>query len=175
MALILVVILGIKACSYFTINLRSHHDHCIIYFPSFFQDCQMIWPFIGNNTLGCSENSVVDCDLGCLKCEFVLLVYKNSVPKKNTTWIFIQAELNLQDLSELQGPKMVLALDLKRSCKYSDSSQFQGLCSTKSSSFKICHILYIWKSKVALSVFNFMLLYFFPNECPSLCRHRPGH
>ena len=42
----------------------------------------MIWPFIGNNTLGCSENSVVDCDLGCLKCEFVLLVYKNSDMKK---------------------------------------------------------------------------------------------
>ena len=42
----------------------------------------MIWPFIGNNTLGCLENFVVDCDLGCLKCEFVLLVYKNSDMKK---------------------------------------------------------------------------------------------
>ena len=48
----------------------------------FLQACQMIWPFIGNNTLGCSEKFVVDCDLGCLKCEFVLLVYKNSDMKK---------------------------------------------------------------------------------------------
>ena len=41
--------------------------------------------------------------------------------------------------------------------------------------FKICHILYIWKSKVVFSIFHFMLIYFFPNECPDLCRHRPGH
>ena len=41
--------------------------------------------------------------------------------------------------------------------------------------FKICHILYIRKPKVAFSVFHFVLLYFSPDECPDLCRHRPGH
>ena len=41
--------------------------------------------------------------------------------------------------------------------------------------FKICHILYIQKPKVAFSIFHFVLLYFFPNECSGLCRHRPGH
>ena len=28
--------------------------------------------------------------------------------------------------------------------------------------FKICHISYIWKPKVAFSIFHFVLLYFFP-------------
>ena len=41
--------------------------------------------------------------------------------------------------------------------------------------FKIFHILYIWKPKVAFSVFHFVLLYFSPNKCPGLCWHRPGH
>ena len=41
--------------------------------------------------------------------------------------------------------------------------------------FKLCHILYIRKPKVAFSVFHFVLLYFFPYEWPGLCRHRPGH
>ena len=41
--------------------------------------------------------------------------------------------------------------------------------------FKICHILYVRKPKVALSVFHFVLLNFFPNQCPGLCRQRPGH
>ena len=40
--------------------------------------------------------------------------------------------------------------------------------------FKICHILCIQKSKVAFSIFHFVLLYISPNECPGLCRHRPG-
>ena len=40
---------------------------------------------------------------------------------------------------------------------------------------KVCHILCIRKPKVAFSVFHFMLLYFFPNECPCPCRHRPEH
>ena len=40
------------------------------------------------------------------------------------------------------------------------SSQFQGLC------FKICHILYIRKPKVAFSVFQFVLLYFSPSLMP---------
>ena len=29
--------------------------------------------------------------------------------------------------------------------------------------------------KVAFSVFHFVLLYFFPNECPGPCRHILGH
>ena len=41
--------------------------------------------------------------------------------------------------------------------------------------FKICHISYIRKPKVAFSVFHFVLQYFFPNECPGLFRHRTGH
>ena len=41
--------------------------------------------------------------------------------------------------------------------------------------FKICHISYIRKPKVAFSVFHFVLQYFYPNECPGLCRRRPGH
>ena len=40
--------------------------------------------------------------------------------------------------------------------------------------FKICHNFDIRKP-MYFFVFHFMLLYFFPNECPSLCRHRPGH
>ena len=36
--------------------------------------------------------------------------------------------------------------------------------------FKICHILYIRKPKVALSISCYFM--FFPNECPGLC---PGH
>ena len=43
------------------------------------------------------------------------------------------------------------------------SSQFQGLCSTKvpAKRFKIWHISYIRKPKVAFSDFHFMLLYIF--------------
>ena len=41
--------------------------------------------------------------------------------------------------------------------------------------FIICHILYIWKPKVAFSIFQIVLLYFFLNECPGLCWYRPGH
>ena len=37
--------------------------------------------------------------------------------------------------------------------------------------FKICHILYIRRPKVAFFVFHFVLLYILPNECPGLCRH----
>ena len=41
--------------------------------------------------------------------------------------------------------------------------------------FKICHIQYIWNPKVAFSFIHFVLLYFFPNECPGLCRYSQGH
>ena len=43
--------------------------------------------------------------------------------------------------------------------------------------FKICHILYLQKPRVALSIFHFVLLYFFPNACPGLRGHQPsrGH
>ena len=36
---------------------------------------------------------------------------------------------------------------------------------------------YFWnmKTHVVFFVFHFVLLYFFPNYCPGLCRHRPGH
>ena len=30
---------------------------------------------------------------------------------------------------------------------------------------------YTKKPKVAFTIFHFVLLYFFPNECPSVCRH----
>ena len=36
---------------------------------------------------------------------------------------------------------------------------------------KTCYILYIWKPKVAFSIFHFVLLYF----PPGLRGHRPGH
>ena len=36
--------------------------------------------------------------------------------------------------------------------------------------------MYIEKPKVAFSIFHFVLLYFsLSNECPGLCRNRPGH
>ena len=42
--------------------------------------------------------------------------------------------------------------------------------------FKICHILYIWKPKVAFSIFHFVQSYIFlPNECHGLCWHRLGN
>ena len=39
--------------------------------------------------------------------------------------------------------------------------------------FKICHILYMRKPKVAFFISCYFLLY--PNKCPGLCWHRPGH
>ena len=55
------------------------------------------------------------------------------------------------------------------------SSQFQGLCSMKSSSEMLQNLPYFWNMKTHIVIFHFMLLYFFPNECPDLCRHRTGH
>ena len=47
----------------------------------------------------------------------------------------------------------------------------------KSSRKMLQNLPYFWNMKihVVFFVFHFMLLYFFPNECPGLCRHRPGH
>ena len=36
-------------------------------------------------------------------------------------------------------------------------------------------VMVIRTPKVAFSVFHFVLNYFFTNECPGLCQHRPGH
>ena len=36
-------------------------------------------------------------------------------------------------------------------------------------------IFYIYKKPNFSPVFHFVLLYFFLNECPGLCRHRPWH
>ena len=41
--------------------------------------------------------------------------------------------------------------------------------------FKICYILSIWKARGRFFVFDFVQLYFFPNECPGLWQLRPGH
>ena len=38
--------------------------------------------------------------------------------------------------------------------------------------FKISHILHIRKPKVSFFIFHFVILYFFPNESPGLCRHK---
>ena len=57
------------------------------------------------------------------------------------------------------------------------SSQFEGLCSMKMYSKTLQNLPYFWNTKthVVFFVFHFVLLYFFPNECPGLCQHRPGH
>ena len=41
----------------------------------------------------------------------------------------------------------------------------------------IQNLLHLWKKKthVVFFVFHFMQLYFLSNECPGLCRDRPGH
>ena len=56
------------------------------------------------------------------------------------------------------------------------SSEIRGLCLMKCPSETLQnYILYIRKSKVAFSIFHFVVLYFSPNECPGLCQHRTGH
>ena len=57
------------------------------------------------------------------------------------------------------------------------SSEIRGLRSTKCSSETLQNLLYSMykKSHVVFFVFHFVQLYFFPYECPGLCRHRPGH
>ena len=52
------------------------------------------------------------------------------------------------------------------------SSEIRGLCSTKSSRKMLQNLPYFWNTKihVVFFVFHFVLLYFFPNECPGLCR-----
>ena len=45
----------------------------------------------------------------------------------------------------------------------------------KTKCFKICHIFGKRKhTYLDFFVFHFILLYFFPNVCSGLCRHRPG-
>ena len=57
------------------------------------------------------------------------------------------------------------------------SSKIRGLRSMKCSSETIPNLLYFMykKTQVVSFVFHFVQLYFFPYECPGLCRHRPGH
>ena len=44
------------------------------------------------------------------------------------------------------------------------------------SKFAVFYMYEKWKAKVVFSIFHFgQLFYVFPNECPGLCRHRPGH
>ena len=37
------------------------------------------------------------------------------------------------------------------------------------------NLLYFWNMKTHVFIFYFCYFIFFPNECPGLCRHRPGH
>ena len=58
------------------------------------------------------------------------------------------------------------------------SSEIRGLCLRKCPRKMLQNLAYLTimrKPKIAFSIFHFMLLYFFPNECPGQCRHRPGH
>ena len=57
------------------------------------------------------------------------------------------------------------------------SSEIRSLCLIKCSSKTLQNLLYFWnmKTHVVFFVFHFVLLYFFPNKCHGLCRHRPGH
>ena len=57
------------------------------------------------------------------------------------------------------------------------SSEIRGLCSMKCSSETLQNLLYFMykKTHVVFFVFHFEQLSFCPNECPALCRHRPGH
>ena len=57
------------------------------------------------------------------------------------------------------------------------SSEIRGLCSMKSSRKMLLNLPYFWNTKthIVFFIFHFVLLYFSPNECPGLCRHRPGH
>ena len=60
---------------------------------------------------------------------------------------------------------------------FSHSSEIRGLHSTKCSSKTLQNLLYFMykKTHVVFFDFHFEQLYFFPYECPGLCRHRPGH
>ena len=75
-------------------------------------------------------------------------------------------------IAELQS--FLFAYGISGKCH---SSEKRCLCLMKSSSKRIWNLPYlnIWNSKIAFSVFHFVLLYFCPNECPGLCWHRPGH
>ena len=66
---------------------------------------------------------------------------------------------------------VVLDLELESQEVASHSSQFEGLCSTKSSSKMLQNLPYFWhkKTHIVLFIFHFVLLYFFSNECPDLC------
>ena len=57
------------------------------------------------------------------------------------------------------------------------SSEIRGLCLMKCSSETLQNLPYFWNTKthVVFFLFHFVLLYFFPNECPGLCQDRPGH
>ena len=54
---------------------------------------------------------------------------------------------------------------------------FRGKNPHKGKALNIQNLPYFWNTKthVVFFVFHFVLLYFFLNECPGLCRHRPGH
>ena len=53
------------------------------------------------------------------------------------------------------------------------SSQFQSLCSIQSSSKMHQNLSHFIYTKTQSCLFHFVLLYFFPYECPGLCQHRP--
>ena len=57
------------------------------------------------------------------------------------------------------------------------SSEIRGLCLMKWPSETLQNLPYFWNMKTHVVFFIFILCYFifFPNECPGLCRHRPGH
>ena len=57
------------------------------------------------------------------------------------------------------------------------TSKINGLCSSLNSKKMLQNLLCFYNKKtyVVFFVFHFEQLSFCPNECPGLCRHRPGH
>ena len=57
-----------------------------------------------------------------------------------------------------------------------NSSEIRGLCLRKCSIETLQNLPYFWKKKthVVFFIFHFVLLYFFPNECPGLSTFEVG-
>jgi len=91
----------------------------------------------------------------------------------NCWWKLFENHLNMRK-KEIWWLTFCSDKSLKLKLQY-HSSEIRGLCLIKWSALKFV-IFYIYENpKLFFRFFHFVLIIFFHNECPGLCRHGPGH
>ena len=93
--------------------------------------------------------------------------------------VFLQHNLQNLEGHHFQNTVESLILFYHQTPKYMShmhSSEIRGLCLMKCSSKMLQNLPYFWNTKthvVFLFFISCYVLYFFYNECPGLCEHRP--